>query len=166
MQRIKMHLLNKKIVLVLFFPPNGRFINEICQMGLPLLLASLSNGELGKTFIPFGPTSPFHLQALISSSWFRAGRDGQIRSGPTNQKGSLKVGPVLDTDLGVGASFKFHLLYEAISLPEMKGYTGWWGKMSSSWRRQDMKAAPRTGVTGGHQVHTQIKAASTEWDFP
>ena len=29
-----------------------------------------------------------------------------------------------------------------------------------------MKAAPRTGVTGGHQVHTQIKAASTECDFP
>lgn len=76
------------------------------------------------------------------------------------------MGPVLDIDLRVGASFKFHLLCEVIFLPEMKEYTGWWGKMSSSWRRQDMKAAPRTGVTGGHQVHTQIKAASTECDFP
>lgn len=37
----------------------------------------------------------------------------------------------------------------------MKGYTGWRGKMSSSWRREDMKAAPRSGVTGEHQVHTQ-----------
>lgn len=76
------------------------------------------------------------------------------------------MGPVLDIDLGVGASFKFHLLCEAILLPEMKGYTGWWGKMSSSWRRQGVKAAPRTGVKGGHQVHIQIKAAITERDFP
>lgn len=74
--------------------------------------------------------------------------------------------PVLDRDLGFGASFKFHLLCEAIFLPEMKRYTGWWGKMSSSWRRQDMKTALRTGDAGGHQVHTQIKAASTECDFP
>lgn len=78
MQRIKMHLLNKKISLgAFFFFPNGRFTNEICQMGLPSLLAALSNGDLGK-IISFDPTSPFHPQDLISSNRSQAGRDGQI----------------------------------------------------------------------------------------
>lgn len=56
MQRIKIHLLNKKISFsFFFFSPNGRFTNAICQVGRSSSLASLSNGDLGKNLYPFWP---------------------------------------------------------------------------------------------------------------
>lgn len=144
-----MCLLNKQMCLQASLPM-GELAMKISRwdcLVCHLPLASLSNGNLDNILI-----LPWPLQSLLPASLgpFPVG-PWAIQSEPPNRKGSLKVWPVLDTDLGAKGSFKFCLLCKATFLFGMKekSCTGWWG-VGCPLEKAEHGACSTEG-TGGHQ---------------
>lgn len=144
-----MCLLNKQMCLQASLPM-GELAMKISRwdcLVCHLPLASLSNGNLDNILI-----LPWPLQSLLPASLgpFPVGPRA-IQSEPPNRKGSLKVWPVLDTDLGAKGSFKFCLLCKATFLFGMKekSCTGWWG-VGCPLEKAEHGACSTEG-TGGHQ---------------